>query len=75
VIKAGLVYQVKSYDEAKALIEGQQIAIHNTPAPKPPAEPIPQAAPLPAEEPAAATDETPAASAPQPDEATPTAAP
>lgn len=36
MVKEGMVYQVKSYEEAKALIDGTPIPIHDEPAPKPP---------------------------------------
>lgn len=63
MIKNGLVYQVKSYDEAKALIDGGPVTIHKGPAPKPPAPKAEQTSagtvsaptPTPAEPPAAAT--------------------
>lgn len=71
VIKNSLVYQVKSYDEAKQLIEGEQIAIHTEPAPKPPGEDIPPAAIPPLDDPVVQEPAVPAHAA----DATPVPAP
>ena len=62
MIKNGLVYQIKSYEEAKALIDGEPITIHKGPAPKPqvsktqPTSAEPAPAPTPAQQPAASPE-------------------